>query len=76
MPFPVILIQLAIAIALSVASFLLAPRPKGPKPPEVKDLESPTAESGRPIPVTFGTTLIESPNILWYGDKSTDKEDL
>lgn len=43
------------------------------KPPEVKpatlgDMEVPTAEEGRAIPVVFGTVLLKSPNIVWYGD--------
>lgn len=72
MPFN-FLVQLLIGLALSVISYLLAPRPKTSKPNEVQDLESPTAEAGRPIPVVFGTVLIESPNVLWYGDKRAEK---
>ena len=72
MPFN-FLVQLLIGLALSVISSLLAPRPKTSKPNEVQDLESPTAEAGRPIPVVFGTVLIESPNVLWYGDKRAEK---
>lgn len=32
------------------------------------DVNAPTADQGRPIPVVFGTCLIKSPNIVWYGD--------
>lgn len=75
MPFN-FLVQLLIGLALSFISYLLAPRPKTAKPNEVQELESPTAEAGRPQPVVFGTVLIESPNILWYGEKRTEKKDL
>lgn len=33
---------------------------------EVSDV--PTAEAGGSIPVVFGTYLIKSSNIVWYGD--------
>lgn len=68
------LVQLLIGLALSFISFLLTPRPKVSKPSEVQDLQSPTAEAGRPQPVVFGTVLIESPNVLWYGEKRTQKK--
>ena len=70
------LVQLLIGLAISFISYLLAPRPKTSKPNEVQDLESPTAEAGRPIPVVFGTVFIESPNVIWYGDKRTEQRKL
>jgi hypothetical protein len=45
--------------------------PKSAKPDEVKDLEDPTAESGRPIPVVFGEIEVSGVNIVWFGEKST-----
>ncbi len=75
MPFN-FLVQLLIALALNVIAFLLTPRPKVSQPNEVTELEDPTAEAGRPIPVVFGTVLIKSPNTLWYGEKSTEKRSL
>lgn len=68
------LVALAVGLTLAFISFLLTPRPKVAKPNEVQDLQSPTAEAGRPMPVVFGTVLIESPNVLWYGEKSTEKK--
>lgn len=62
-------IQIAIAVILSIVSYLLAPRAKAPQPDATKDFEAPTAEAGRPIPVVFGTKTVKSPNVLWYGDK-------
>jgi hypothetical protein len=64
------LIQAAIMIAIMVLSYVLAPKPKKPKPAELKDLENPTAEAGRPIKKFWGTLTINDPNILWFGDKS------
>ena len=61
---------LIVAAVASVAiSFLLAPKIKKPKPEAAKDLEDPTAEAGRPIPVVFGTITVKGLNLLWYGDK-------
>ncbi len=68
MPLP-ILVLLAITVALAVLNYLLMPKPKAPKPEEVKDLEDPTSEAGRPIPVVFGTITVKGLNCLWYGDK-------
>lgn len=64
--------QLLLGIALNVLGYLLMPKPKPPKPPEVEDLDDPTAEAGRPIPVVFGSIKVKGLNILWYGDKAID----
>lgn len=66
------LVSLIIAIVGATISYLLAPRPKTSKPKTVQEFKEPTAEVGRPIPVVFGTVFIESPNILWYGEKKID----
>lgn len=73
MPFWIII---AIALAAVALNLLLAPKPKTPKPPATSDLEDPTAEAGRPIPVVFGTITVKGLNVLWYGDKQvvTTKE--
>lgn len=63
------LVQLLIAVVLSVAAYMLAPKPKQSTNSMAKDLESPTVEAGRPIPVVFGTLTVKSPNVLWYGQK-------
>lgn len=70
MPIP-FLAQLAIGVALAYVSFLLMPKPKQPKPPATEDLESPTAEAGRPIPVIFGSLTMKSPNNIGYWDKAS-----
>lgn len=64
-------LTLALAVVSVALNLLLAPRPKPPKPEAAKDLELPTAEAGRPIPVVFGTMTVKGLNILWYGEKSS-----
>jgi hypothetical protein len=63
-------VSLLIGVSLSVVGYLLMPKPKAERPPSVDDLEEPTAEAGRPIPVVFGSVTIKGLNVLWYGDKS------
>lgn len=67
MPFWLLIVAVVAAVALSV---LFMPKPKAPKPDAAKDLDDPTAEAGRPIPVVFGTLTVKGLNILWFGDKS------
>lgn len=63
-------IQLLIAIAVSVAAYLITPKPKGPQAESAKDLEAPVAEAGKPMPKVWGTLTIKGINLLWYGDKN------
>lgn len=63
-------VALGISLAISIISYLIMPKPKAPKPEAAKDLEDPTAEAGRPIPVVFGTITVKGLNVLWFGDKS------
>jgi hypothetical protein len=62
-------VQLLVALAINILAYLIAPKPKTPKPPAAQDLENPTAEAGRPIPVAFGEITIKGGNVLWYGNK-------
>lgn len=68
MPWWLIIVAAVAAVALSL---VLMPKPKTPKPDMAKDLENPTAEAGRPVPVPFGTITVKGANELWYGDKSS-----
>lgn len=63
------IVYLVIGVALQVLGYLLAPKPKGPKPNETQDLEDPVAEAGKPIPVVFGTVIVKGVNCVWFGDK-------
>ena len=38
---------------------------------EAGKLDTPTAEEGSSIPVIFGTVVIKSSNVIWYGDAMT-----
>lgn len=66
--------QLLVGLALMVIAFLIMPMPKKEKPPESRDLDNPTAEAGRPIPVVFGTLYVKGGNVIDYMDKG--KRDL
>lgn len=68
---PAWFVPILVSFLLSVVSYLLAPKPKQPKPQAAKDMDDPTAEAGRPIPVPFGTILIKGVNIIWFGEKRT-----
>ena len=63
-------LQLLIGVALQIIGFLLAPKPKQEKPPAARDMDNPTADAGRPIPVIFGTDTTKGLNYLWYGEKT------
>lgn len=69
MAWPAWVIALIVSTVLQVAAYLLTPKPKGSNN-EAKDLESPTAEAGRPVPVLFGTMGVKGLNVLHYTDKA------
>ena len=75
MPVP-FFIQLAIGLALNILAYLLAPKPKPPKPPSLEDFKTPTAIAGRPIPVIWGSITITGPNVLSVHDKSIRKREV
>lgn len=62
-------LPLLLAIVFNVIAYLLTPKPKKAKPEAAKDMENPTADAGRPIPVVFGTVTVKGLNVLWFGDK-------
>jgi len=64
------LIYAVIVIILAVA---LTPRPPGVEAPALSEINAPTADEGRPIPKVFGRRVIQSPNIVWYGDIGYNK---
>jgi hypothetical protein len=59
-----------IVLAL-VAVYVLAPKPQSRPPAGIEDIEAPTAEEGKEIPVLFGCRDIRGPNVVWYGDLRT-----
>lgn len=64
-------IALVVSVAMQVVGYLIMARPKTEKSESVTDMEAPTAEEGRPVPVPFGEVEITGLNIIWYGDKET-----
>lgn len=67
--------QLFWAMVFTVVAELLRPKQKmeGPSPSSLDDLNFPTADENRPIPVIFGTCKVGGPNVTWYGDLKTRK---
>jgi hypothetical protein len=63
-------LRIVTALALAALSYALTPRPKTerPKAAGLDEIDIPTAEEGRPIPVVFGTVLLTGPNVVWAGD--------
>jgi len=62
------LAQLLIGLALNILAYLLMPKPK-PHEQKAKDMETPTVDPGRPIPIMFGTNVMKDTTIIWVGDK-------
>lgn len=58
------LVMMVISYAIQVAT---APKPQVPTAGE---LEVPTPAAGATVPVLFGTNIVKSSNIIWYGDAS------
>lgn len=65
------LVQLLIGIALNIIDYLIVSKPKAEQSAETKDLDDPTAEAGKPVPVVWGTMTVKGLNILWFGEKET-----
>lgn len=55
---------IVIAVVLAVS---MAPKAPTTPPASLSDLDIPTAEEGRPIPVCFGVVTFTSPNVVWFG---------
>ena len=54
-----------------VVARLLAPKPQTPQPGDIGD-NIPLADSGKEIPVLFGTRILSQPNVVWWGDLRTE----
>lgn len=69
-----ILAALIISVVVSVATYYLTPTPDldDAKPKGLGDFNFPTNLESRYIPIVFGTTEIKAPNVIWYGDLSTE----
>lgn len=58
-------------VAALAVNYALMPKPQSQPPAGLSEIQAPTAEVGREIPVLFGTRILEGPNVVWYGDLRT-----
>jgi hypothetical protein len=68
--FGLLLTKLLIVVTIMVVAYLIMPKPKRTKPDSTRDMENPTAEAGREIPVIFGTMTMKGLNVLDFTNKS------
>lgn len=61
-------VQVILLVVSLVISYAMRPKPVIPKPAALEDFDIPMAELGRAIPVVFGTMILKSPSVMWYGD--------
>jgi len=59
---------IAVFVVALVVAYATMPKPQSTPPPGLNELNVPTAEEGREIPVLFGTRELNAPNVVWYGD--------
>lgn len=62
---------IAVFFVALVVGMAMAPKPQTQPPAGFNEIQAPTAEDGREIPVLFGTRRISGPNVVWYGDFAT-----
>lgn len=58
----------AVFVVALVVAYAATPKPQSQPPAGLGDINVPTAEDGRAIPVLFGTRKLRGPNVVWYGD--------
>ena len=63
-----------IGMALNIVAYLIMPKSKAPKPPEVADMDNPTNDTGSPIMVVWGSPRIKGLHILHTTNKLTVKK--
>ncbi|WVW77410.1 tail assembly chaperone [Stenotrophomonas phage vB_SmaS_Bhz59] len=62
---------IVVFIVALVVAYSMTPKPQTQPPAGLGDINVPTAEEGREIPVLFGTRDLNGPNVVWYGDLKT-----
>jgi len=61
-----------VVVALVVAVLLLVPPPPNQSiPTAANEFDFPDVSNGRAVPILIGTARL-APNIMWYGDISSD----
>lgn len=68
-----LLVSLALTLVSFTVSALLAPKPdlEDARAADLGDFRVPTATEGRVLPLIWGTVVVDGPNVIWYGNLST-----
>lgn len=61
-------VLVAVSLALQVVSYILAPKPEGPKNAVAGKLDVPHPPMGEEIPVVFGKVWIKDAGVIYYGN--------
>lgn len=61
----------SIFVVSLVIAYNMQPKVENRPPAGLDEIQAPTAEVGREIPVLFGRRIIPSANIVWYGHLRT-----
>ena len=69
---PAIIVQIIVAVVLSLASYMLSRKKQQSNNVKAQDLSTPTVDAGRSIPVVFGRVRVKSPNLLWMGGNRSE----
>lgn len=65
-------IKILITLAMiAIASYISRVKPERPTAPTIDELDVPQAKEGKPLGKLFGTILVKSANVPWYGDLNT-----
>lgn len=62
---------IVVFVVALVVAYAAAPKPQSQPPAGLGDINAPTAEDGREIPVLFGTRELKGPNVVWFGHLRT-----
>lgn len=68
-------IPLLVSLVINVIAYAILPKPKNQttRHEAAREMDAPTAESGRALPVIFGKKKVKSPNFLYLADKNLEE---
>lgn len=64
-------IAAVIFVVALVVAYTMQPKPETRPPAGLDEIQAPTAEVGREIPVLFGRRRFDGANVVWYGHLRT-----
>lgn len=70
------LAMLLISMAIQVASYIIMPKAKAPKPAAAREMDDPVAEAGKAVALVMGTVTATELNILGVWDKNVRSFDV